>query len=1148
VGCPSQFARTPVALKHWKQKSGSPEASLKQPGAISRDWTSDATPWAIARLIRRDTVSKIIGTGLDDTLQGTAASDIIDGRAGKDKMIGGDGADTYYVDNLGDTVIDNFSNQVQIDTVISTVALTNSFLYVENYTFNSGAALNFTADAADNEIHGGSGNDHIATGDGINHAYGNAGNDTLVGGKSYDTLDGGVGNDLLQGGAGEDTLSGGAGDDILEGGAQDDVLDGGAGKDQMTGGDGSDTYYVDNIGDVVSEQMGGGLHDLINSTITITQLANEVEDARLLGGSALNLTGNALNNILSGNDGANVIDGGAGGDEMWGGKGSDTYIVDNVLDTVHEADGQGIDLVKSSVDFKLDDATENLILTGSGNINGTGGKIANILTGNDGNNTLDGGAGNDTLIGGKGDDIYVVDSAGDKIVETISNAAGGGHDTVKSAVNISIAALGNVEDLVLTGSAVVGKANALDNTVTGNDQGNVLDGGAGADTLIGGKGHDTYYIDNIGDTVVELPGEGSDTIITTVVLPGLIAGVESYTFNTKVGVSFTADDATNTLMGSAYDDYLNGGTSGLDTLNGGAGNDVLVGGDDGNYLVGDQGADWMAGGNGDDTYFVDNVKDFISELFTGGTGDTVHSTISLLSLWDNVENAVLDGTASLNLTGNDLANKLTGNSGANVIDGGTNADAMAGGKGNDTYIVDNVNDTVTENDNEGTDLVKSSASFKLGDYVENLTLTGLNNISGTGNFTANTIIGNDAANVLDGGGGADTLIGGKGDDSYIVDNAKDKVVETVSNAAGSGHDRVWSSVDFSLAGLVNVEDLNLTGSGDIHAIGNALANFIQGNDGANLIDGGKGADQMEGYGGNDTYYIDNVGDQVFEDAGKGEDTIVSSIALNSALSNVENYTFKTGQALDFVANGLDNWIEGGSGNDHIQGNGGHDHLYGNAGNDWLEGGSANDTIDGGAGADKMQGYDDNDQYFVDNAGDLVIETSTGGTNDSVVSTISLAHLFDNVENLVLTGSGNINGAGNALDNIIWGNNGANAIDGGDGKDEIYGQKGNDLLIGGADADTFDFNMKGTGDGHDTIKDFLKAEDILQFGGVGDVDKSGTIDFADLLLDVKSIVDHGAGKAVDVTFNNGAEITFSGCGTGNTQMLSQLVDSSHVHVG
>ncbi|MBW8852718.1 MAG: calcium-binding protein, partial [Xanthomonadales bacterium] len=386
-----------------------------------------------------------------------------------------------------------------------------------------------------------------------------------------------------------------------------------------------------------------------------------VENLVLTGSADIDATGNGLDNSLTGNAGNNLIDGAGGADRMAGGAGNDTYLVDNAGDTVTEATGEGTDTVRSGVSFTLGVNVENLVLTGTADLSGTGNELDNALTGNTGNNRLDGGAGADAMAGGAGDDTYVVDDSGDTVTEN----AGEGTDTVLASASHTLAA--NVENLTLTGSASInGTGNDLANTLTGNNGNNVLDGGTGADVLSGGLGNDTYVVDNLGDNVVENSGEGTDTV--------------------RSGLTWT--------------------------------------------------------------------------------------------LGANLENLVLTGSANIDGMGNALANALTGNAGNNTLDGGASADTLAGGAGNDTYLVDNAGDAIVENGGEGTDTAIAVVSYTLSANVERLVLDEAGGaIDGTGNAQANVITGNTSDNVLDGGAGADTLTGGAGNDTYVVDNLGDTLVE-----------------------------------------------------------------------------------------------------------------------------------------------------------------------------------------------------------------------------------------------------------------------------------------------------------------------------------------------------------------------------------
>ena len=223
--------------------------------------------------------------------------------------------------------------------------------------------------------------------------------------------------------------------------------------------------------------MGANLENLVlTGTSNRNDYGNELDNT---------ITGNSGNNGLRGYDGNDVLDGGTGADTMAGGLGNDSYYVDDSGDVVTELAGQGTDTVLTSlISYSLGSDVENLTLMGSGNSNGTGNGLDNVLTGTMGDNILDGGVGADTLIGGLGNDSYIVDNIGDVIVEATS----AGVDNVQASVTYALATF--IENLALTGGASInGTGNVLDNVITGNSGDNSLDGGAGADTLTGGLGN-----------------------------------------------------------------------------------------------------------------------------------------------------------------------------------------------------------------------------------------------------------------------------------------------------------------------------------------------------------------------------------------------------------------------------------------------------------------------------------------------------------------------------------------------------------------------------------------------------------------------------------------------------------------------------------
>ncbi|THJ08756.1 MAG: calcium-binding protein, partial [Nitrospira sp. CG24C] len=641
-----------------------------------------------------------------------------------------------------------------------------------------------------------------------------------------DNLDGGADDDIIDGLDGTDKLFGFGGNDTLLGGAGNDYLDGGTGADTMVGGLDHDIYLVDNALDTVTELVGEGQDTVISSIDYI--LGSDVELLYLTTGSvAVSGTGNDLGNEIGGNandntlngmagndglygragndtliggEGDDFLDGEIGADTMMGGLGNDTAVVDDVLDSVIEQGGQGIDTVISSIDYTLGEYLDLLYLaSGSTAVSGTGNNEANEIGGNANDNTLNGmadndvlfgRAGNDTLIGGtdrdslhgeSGNDTLVGGTGHDKYyfnigdgVDTITDVAVLGEDPVLSPLSNTVEwGLGITQaDLTLSFSGEFFQIRV------GANGDMVQMSGFNPNDVYGTHAVEAYYFSDttflLYQQLIDLKGftiEGTanaDTLMGTNAVDHMFAyaGDDTYVVSTgdtvveqvNEGLDTVQSDTTFTL-GANIENLTLTGTVAID----GTGNSLN------NILIGNSAANVLTGGAGDDIYNV-GTGDSVVEQAAEGSADLVQSSVSF-TLGDNVENLTLTGADAIDGIGNSLNNILTGNlnSAANLL---------TGGAGHDTYVV-GTGDTVVENTNEGVDHVVSDVTFTLDANVEKLTLTGADVIDGTGNSLSNTLTGNSAANVLTGGAGNDTYVVGTGD--TVVENTNEGVDHVVSD-------------------------------------------------------------------------------------------------------------------------------------------------------------------------------------------------------------------------------------------------------------------------------------------------------------------------------------------------------------------------------
>ncbi|MFA6178098.1 MAG: calcium-binding protein [Candidatus Methylopumilus sp.] len=1191
-------------------------------------------------LTGNDGNNSLVGGKGNDTLNGGNGNDTLDGGIGTDSLIGGAGDDTYLIDLLvtGTGVnanVNTFTDSITDISGMDTLKLRGSAV-LTNYS-----TLSLTGDLSALE--------HID-----------------ASGTASTKLN-------LTGNAAANYLTGNAALNSLMGGAGDDTLDGGAGADSMDGGDNDDTYYVDNLGDTITDSSGIDTV-MVKLTAGTYTLNTGLEKLILTGTTAINATGNASDNQLTGNIAANILDGGAGLDTLVGGKGNDTYVVDSTTDVITELAAEGTDTIQASVSYDLTDTDgagdnggniENLTLTGTNAINATGNALANKLTGNTGNNVLDGAAGIDTLVGGAGGDIYKVDLAltgtNQNVVGTmqdiVTELVNQGNDTVElrggaGVTKFSTITLGaNLENLdaSLTGPALLNlTGNTLNNTITGNSAANKIDGSSGDDTILGNDGNDTLIgglgNDNLSggedndsldggagndtlsggagiDTLAG--GAGNDVYMLDVADPDTIveaAGVAGGVDTIKIAATYDLTTNVNvenlTLLGAdvidgtgnALANYITG-NSAFNVLTGGLGNDTLDGGGNG---------DSLEGGAGNDTYIVDDLTDTIVELVDAGI-DTIQSSVTLsldFPVYDNIENLTLTGNTNINAFGSSVANVLTGNDGNNQLTGGDGLDTLKGGKGDDTYFVKLVQvgsgstatvkleDTITENLNEGFDEINlesdidfsgltTTSTLILGANIEALRLdsssTNTTKLNIVGNTLNNNFVGNSVANKIDGGAGNDTIYGAEGIDTVIGGTGNDlyfvnlvtvttpggdalQLEDTVIEAAGSGTDDIsllgstiltnasnitlGANVENLTAALAVDVKLNLTGNtlnnqlignntdntldggtgndvlygneGNDSLIGGLGNDNLNGNEGADALEGGlgndtldgdTGADNLIGGAGDDVYMLDDLNDVtedvILELANAGTDT-VKTIASYTLIDNLENLVLLGSANINGIGNSAKNQITGNAGNNS---------LVGGAGNDTLNGGAGDDTLNGGLDNDSMVGGDGNDVYFIDSASDVVVESSAlaAGGVDTVNIAITTSNftsytLGKNIENATLANNtviGNL--IGNSLNNVLTGNNLRIVIDAGGGNDTIIGGIGNNsYLYGGAGNDSI------TGGINNDVIEGATGDDTLNGGAGTDNMVSYYYSTAAVTVDISNTAEQdtkGAGKDTLSNFNN-----------------------------
>ena len=724
---------------------------------------------------------RLMGYGGDDKLYGEEGNDTLEGNAGNDTLDGGSGNDLLYGNEGNDTLVGgDGSDELQ---------------------GNDGNDVLYGGNGAD-KLFGQTGNDILVGGDGDDIlmgftpgndskqtlAAGETDDDVLFGGNGNDDLWGGLGNDQLDGGLGNDLVMGGDGNDVLFGGTGDDEQDGGAGNDLLMGEAGADKLF----GGIGDDQLWGGDGDDIMVGFTPANDSRQMLNA-----------GETDNDMLSGGAGNDLMLGGLGNDQLWGGTGNDELQGNDGNDALYGEAGADRLFGGSGNDILYGGDGDDLLVgfTGTNEAKQTlgagetdddflyGGAGNDTLVGGLGNDYLDGGAGADDMEGGMGDDTYIVNSVNDVILEQ----RGEGYDKVRSSCNTILSA--NIEELrLLEGYAINGTGNSLNNIIIGNGQDNILDGVTGADVMTGGAGDDTYYVDNVGDRVVEFIGEGTDTVNASIsqtlgdnlenlmlldfskAEKGIADGVNIlvYGYPKAFELDYMQGNAVAGYKGTcALTAIANLGTQASQPLSEA---DVVQRAIDNKWAVTDAATtDYQRGRSNYvgqqallDSYGIRNGRvagydeQAIANLLKGGRGVIIG--VNAGRLWG--DSAYLD------------------NGGVNhvVTVTGVACDATTGAI-NGFYIADSGRGLVS-------DMTRylSVADFRADANVPNAysiyTIEPIKlweeNIDGTGNALDNVITGNRGDNVLTGGKGRDTLIGGAGSDTYVFakGDGSDTIIES----------------------------------------------------------------------------------------------------------------------------------------------------------------------------------------------------------------------------------------------------------------------------------------------------------------------------------------------------------------------------------
>ena len=532
----------------------------------------------------------IVGNAGDNLITVASGIDAVDGGAGIDRLVVDYSLATGAVTGNSTS---NFSEAGGGGRAVTITAGT-----IEHFTVLTGpGADTITVGDGTNIIDMGIGANTATTGNGNNSVTGGNEADTITTGGGNDTINGGAGTNVISAGQGFNTITGGGGADTITALDGGNLINAGDGSNSVTTGAGADTITTGTGADIIVSGAGNDLITVRGGTDDVD--AGAGSDRLTVDYSAM--TTNVVGGVVSGNLGAGYV-------------------------------GHLADQATSVLDFR--NVESFVIITGSGNDYIATGGGADSLTGGAGNDTLEGGAGNDVMTGGLGDDQFLVDSAGDVVIE----AAGEGTDTAWVSMAGPVTLFANVEFVRFTGGGnqVTGSdsseqlvanasvsstlnggggddvlwGSALNNTMNGGLGDDIVRGQGGGGVWSGGLGNDQFVVSNLDTTLLENPNEGIDTAWVSIngytVGPNIeliyLTGGANQVTGGNTGAQIVANSASaSSLQGGSGDDVLWGGGFN-DVLSGGLGNDMLRGGAGADTLSGGAGQDKLVGGAGADNF------------------------------------------------------------------------------------------------------------------------------------------------------------------------------------------------------------------------------------------------------------------------------------------------------------------------------------------------------------------------------------------------------------------------------------------------------------------------------------------------------------------------------------------------------------------